>query len=224
MFEWHTIAQHTGDQLGIVPVFGIELLRKTFHGGLVTTFVLKLEVIALRAVGIDLLNDLTVCHGLGKDDPLLIVLKTREDLIRITVEQADKGHPFLLVVLETYHVALQLLRTNLRHIRTTVQGGVCQCVVYQIGELFSIVRLQGFQTLFQQRGNLFLREITPCLGSYRHQCIGNVSEHFFFRFCLHIKLNILGAKVHISFLFWETFPDFLKKSVPFWKTFSTFVP
>ena len=156
MFEWHTIAQHTGDQFGIVPIFGIELLRKTFHGSLVATFVLKLKVIALRAVGVDLLDDLTVCHSLGQDDALLIVLETGEDLVWITVEQTHKGHPFLLVVLETYHVALQLLRTNLRHIGTTVQGGVCQCMVYQIGELIGIIRLQGFQTLFQQRGNLLL--------------------------------------------------------------------
>ena len=55
-------------------------------------------------------------------------MQTGEYLVRIAVEQTHESHPFLLVVLEAHHVALQFLRSHLhnvvqrfhRHIRSTL--------------------------------------------------------------------------------------------------------
>ena len=74
MVDRHAITEHTGYQFGIVPIFGVELLRKSFDRRLITTFVLKLEVIAFGSIGIDMLDDLTMGHGLGQDDTLIIIL------------------------------------------------------------------------------------------------------------------------------------------------------
>ena len=43
----HTIAQNAGDELGIVPILGIELLAQSFDSNLVATLVDKLEIISL---------------------------------------------------------------------------------------------------------------------------------------------------------------------------------
>ena len=59
MLDRHTVAQHTTNQLGIVPVFGVELLRQALNSNLVATGILKLEVVAFRTVSIDLLDNLT---------------------------------------------------------------------------------------------------------------------------------------------------------------------
>ena len=118
MVDRHTIAQHAGDQLGIVPVFRIELLAQSFHRGLVATLVLKLEVIAMRTVGVGLLDDLALGDALRQHNAFVVVLQTGEDLVRITVEQSDEGHPLLTVVLEAHYVAVELLRANLLHRRT----------------------------------------------------------------------------------------------------------
>jgi hypothetical protein len=74
MVNRHAITEHTGYQFGIVPIFGIELLRKSFDCSLITTFVLKLEVIALGSIGIDMLDNLTMGNGLGQNDSLVIIL------------------------------------------------------------------------------------------------------------------------------------------------------
>ena len=71
----------------------------------------------MLAVLVGLLYYLALCHGLGQHDTLLVVLQSGEYLIGIAVEQAHKGHPFLLVVLEAHHVALQFLRPHLHHFR-----------------------------------------------------------------------------------------------------------
>ena len=129
MVDRHTVAQHAADQLGIVPVFGIEFLRKSLHGGLIATLVLKLEVVALRAVGILLLDNLSLGHRLRQYDTFVIILQTSEYLIGIAVEQSHEGHPFLLVVLEAHHVALQCLWTNLRHFGMLAGHGLFLVIV-----------------------------------------------------------------------------------------------
>ena len=115
MVDWHTITQHSGDKLGVVPVFRIEFLRKSLHRGLISALVLELEVIALCTVGVGLLDDSALCYGLGQSDALLVVLQSGEYLVRIAVQQSYESHPLLLVVLEADHVTVQFLRTRLHH-------------------------------------------------------------------------------------------------------------
>lgn len=44
--EGHSVAQDSGNKLGIVPVFLVKRPRKAFNGNLIALFVFKLEVIA----------------------------------------------------------------------------------------------------------------------------------------------------------------------------------
>ncbi len=117
MFDGHTVAQHTADELGVVPVLRVELLRQALDGNLIAATVLKLKVVALRAVGVHLLDDLALRDRLRQEDTLLVVLQTSEYLVGIAVKQSDERHPLVLVVLEAHDVALQRLRTHLGHVR-----------------------------------------------------------------------------------------------------------
>ena len=49
LVDGHAVAEHTGDELGIVPEFRIELLAETLDRGLVAALVDELEVIAFAA-------------------------------------------------------------------------------------------------------------------------------------------------------------------------------
>ena len=128
MLDRHAITEHTGNQLGIVPILRVELLRETLNRRLVSALVLELEVVAALSVRLNLLYNLALRHGLRQGDALLVVLQTGENLVRIAVEQTHESYPFLLVVLEAHHVALQFLRSHLhnvvqrfhRHIRSTL--------------------------------------------------------------------------------------------------------
>ena len=57
MIQWHAVTQHAGNQLGIVPIFLVELLGKPFHGGLVSLLVFELEVVTFVAVFVHVLDD-----------------------------------------------------------------------------------------------------------------------------------------------------------------------
>ena len=118
MVDRHAIAQHTADEFCVVPIFGVELLREALNRGLVSALVLKLEVVAALARLVHVLDNLTLGDCLGQYDTLVVVLKTGEDLVGITVEQSHECHPFLLVVLEAHHVAVEHLRANLCHLGT----------------------------------------------------------------------------------------------------------
>ena len=100
LFDRHTVAQHAGNQLGIVPILFVELLGKSLHGSLVSALVLELEVVALATLLVSGLDNAATGHTLGQDDTLFIVLQTGEDFVGITVEQTYEGHPLLFVVLE----------------------------------------------------------------------------------------------------------------------------
>ena len=50
ILQGHAIAQHTADELGIIPVLLVKLLAETFDGNLVATLVLELEVVALDSL------------------------------------------------------------------------------------------------------------------------------------------------------------------------------
>ena len=124
VFQRHAVAQHTRNQFGIVPIFLVEFLRKTFHGGLVSAFVFKLEVVALRAVfSVDMLDDAAFGDRFRQDDALFVVLQSGEDLIGSSVEQSDESHPFLLVVLEAHHVAFKHFWAAFHNGRERLQFG-----------------------------------------------------------------------------------------------------
>ena len=107
-----------GDMSIIGPRLGVELLRQALDSSLVATLVFKLEVIAMAAVLVGLLDYLATGDGLGQHDTFLIVLQTGEDFIGIAVEQSYKSHPLLAVVLEAHHVAHEFLGAGLGDSRT----------------------------------------------------------------------------------------------------------
>ena len=113
MFDGHPVAQHPRDEFGVVPILGVEFLAQALHRGFVATLVFKLEVIAVAAILVGLLDDFALRHCFRKDDTLVVVLKTGKYLIGIAMEQAHESHPFLLVVLEPHHVALKDLWPHL---------------------------------------------------------------------------------------------------------------
>ena len=111
----HAIAQHTGDELGIVPVFGIELFGESLNGRLISALVLKLEVVAAGTVFVCLLQYLSLRNSLREHDSFVVVLQSGEYLIGVSVEQSYEGDPLLFVILESHHVALEHLRAHLSH-------------------------------------------------------------------------------------------------------------
>ena len=116
MVDRHPVSQHSTDELGIVPIFGVELLRESLDSGLVATFVLKLEVVAALSVLVCLLDYLSLGDCLWKHDAFLVVLQTCEDFIRIALKKTYEGHPLLLVVLETHHIAVENLGSYFCHL------------------------------------------------------------------------------------------------------------
>ena len=74
MFYRHTVAQHTGNQLGIVPVFRIKLLAQSLNRNLIASLVHKLEVISLQASIQNGLHDLTFAYRFRQHDTLVLIL------------------------------------------------------------------------------------------------------------------------------------------------------
>ena len=118
MINRHTIAQNAGYQLCIVPIFRVELLAQSLHCSFVSPLVFKLKIIAMRAILNGRLDDLAFSDILWQYNSFLIILQTSEDFIRITIEQAHKSHPFLLVVLETNNITFEFFRPYFCHFRT----------------------------------------------------------------------------------------------------------
>ena len=65
MINRHAVPKYTGYQLCVVPILGIELLTQPFNGGLIASFVFKLEIIAVCSVIISLLNNLSFGYIFG---------------------------------------------------------------------------------------------------------------------------------------------------------------
>ena len=63
MVDRHTIAQHTRDEFSIVPILGVELLRESFDGGLVSAILLEVEVVSEFYVRLNLLDNITLGDG-----------------------------------------------------------------------------------------------------------------------------------------------------------------
>ena len=57
MVNGHAVTEYTADELGVVPIFGVEFLAKSFYGSLVTTFVLELEIVAFLPVAACVFDD-----------------------------------------------------------------------------------------------------------------------------------------------------------------------
>ena len=74
MVDRHTVAEHSRDELGIVPILWVEFLAQSLNGSLVAALVLELEVVAAGAVITDMLDNLTLGNALGKHDALVVVL------------------------------------------------------------------------------------------------------------------------------------------------------
>ena len=107
LIDRHTVAKHTGNQFGIVPVFGIEFVAEALDGGLVAALVHKLEVVAFGAVGVHSLDNLAVVDRLGAEDTIFIIGQTGKDFIGAIVHQTHKRNPLLLVVLEADHIGFK---------------------------------------------------------------------------------------------------------------------
>ena len=120
MADRHAIAQHSGNKLCVVPVLRVEFLVQALDGCLVSALVLKLEIIAVSAVFVGLLDDFSLCNALRKQDSLIVILQACEYLVWITIEQSDESHPLVTVVLETDNVALKLFRTVFDNLQTIV--------------------------------------------------------------------------------------------------------
>ena len=112
LVDRHTVAQDTGDQLGIVPEFRIELAVQTFDRHLVTPLILELEVVMLLAVLVIALDNATLRNVLRQHDTFIVIGKTGKDFVRATIQQTDKCNPLLTVVLEFHHVGFQFARTG----------------------------------------------------------------------------------------------------------------
>ena len=117
MFDRHTVAQHTGNQLGIVPVFRIKLLAQSLNRNLISSLVHKLEVVSLQSSIQNGLHNLAFAYRFRQHDTLVLILQTREDFVWMTVEQSNQSHPFLLIILESHHIAFQFSRSHLHHFR-----------------------------------------------------------------------------------------------------------
>ena len=149
MLDRHAIAQHTRNKLGIVPVLGVELLREALDGGFVATTVFELEIIALGAIGVHLLDDFTRCNGFGQHDTILVVGQSCKYLVRIAIQQSYQSHPFFTVILETHHVALQHLGAHFGHLRATARHEDIERPTGQREQQLSIIGRNRIEALIE---------------------------------------------------------------------------
>ena len=74
MIDRHAVAQYARNQFGVVPILRIEFLGKPFNSGFVSSFVLKLEVVAFFAIRASLLYDASFCDSFWQCYSLFVVL------------------------------------------------------------------------------------------------------------------------------------------------------
>ena len=103
LVDRHAVAQYARDKLRVVPELLVEEARDTTDGVDIAVAVLILEVVALSAVSLSDLEDVTVSDGLGDVHSILLNL-TSEDLIWAVILLTHEGDPILLAVLEAYDV------------------------------------------------------------------------------------------------------------------------
>ena len=110
LVDRHAVAQYARDELRIVPELLVEEARDTADGVDIAVAVLILEVVALSAVSLSDLEDVTVSDGFGDVHSILLNL-TGEDLIWAVILLTHEGDPILLAVLEAYDVGRDRLGT-----------------------------------------------------------------------------------------------------------------
>ena len=74
MIDGHTVAKHTANELCIVPILRVEAFAQALDSRLVATLVDKLEVVALLAFAVIMLNDKALIHTLRNGNTFFVVL------------------------------------------------------------------------------------------------------------------------------------------------------
>ena len=115
LLDRHTVAQDARDELGIVPVFGIELAVQTFDGYLEAFLVAELEVVVSFAVFVPVLDYLAVGNALRHHDTFVVIGYTGEDLVRTSILETNESDPLLAIVLEANDLCFQFARTGDKH-------------------------------------------------------------------------------------------------------------
>lgn len=110
VWQRHSVSQDSGDQLGVVPVFFVELARQALHGDFESLHVLKLKVVA-RGVLFFVFDYPAFGNPLGHEETLGFTCKY---FVRPVVEQSDDGYPFLVAVAEPHHIGFEFLRAGWR--------------------------------------------------------------------------------------------------------------
>ena len=196
MFDRHTVAQHAGNQLGIVPVFRIKLLAQSLNRNLIASLVHKLEVVSLQASVQNSLHNLAFAYRFRQHDTLVLILQARENFVWMTVEQSYQSHPFLLIILESDHIAFQFSRSHLHYFRR--ENREMSFLRNNIGYLiieFIPIRL-FYMIILMKCCQISIQFIYKSLGSL-------FKSHIFSIF--HIKRFIFRCKIKLLFLKSETF-------------------
>ena len=213
MFDRHAITQHTRYQFGVVPVLGVELLREALDGGFIATTVLELEIVTLGAIGVNLLNDFTRCNGLGQHNAILVVGQASKYLVRVAIQQAYQCHPFLTVILKTYHVALQHLRTHLGNLWSGAQQEDIECLIGQRKQQFGIIGLNRFEALVKDAGHTLLGQSSIAVLTYGCEFVSNTLNEFTSQVFFHIKLFLRAKLDKFAELFVFLQPNNTKKQI-----------
>src|SRR5690606_34227269 len=108
----HAMTQSAGNKLSIIPIFRVELMRKPLDGGFIPTLILILEIVAAGAVFHTIFDYQSFVDKTRQQDTLIIIGQTGKDFIRFAIDKTNECNPFFTIILETYHVCLQYLRTG----------------------------------------------------------------------------------------------------------------
>ena len=103
----HSVTEHSGNQFGIIPIFGIELVAQPLDGGLVSSFVDKLEIIAFVSAVVHRIDDVSAGYGLGQEQSVFVIGQPGEDFVRPSIDKPHKSDPFFFVVLKPDNVGFQ---------------------------------------------------------------------------------------------------------------------
>ena len=174
------MTQGTGDEFGIVPVLGVKLMGQSFNRGFIATLVLELEIITAAAVFHPVLNDQAFVDQSWQHNPFIIIGKPGEYFIRFAIDQADKGDPFLPVVLETNDVCFQYFRAGSRE-----DAGIYALIRIRIVGLslfffflFFVCSDQYTATAaIPVNGNAFTAAFPSLEIQFTHQFFGNIIGH-----------------------------------------------
>ena len=107
----HSVSQHAGDKLCVVPELAVELITQSLYRRFEPARVNELKIITFLSVLLYHFDDFAFGDRFRKGDTHFVVSQTGEDLIGASVFKSHERNPFVFLVLEAYHVAFQLSRT-----------------------------------------------------------------------------------------------------------------